>query len=393
MSEFIIFATADWHEPYWTNKQHTAKSFCELGHKVLYIESVGLRSPKLSSKKDVLRILNRLKTGIKTILFGAVQEHKNLWVLSPLLIPAAHRYPVIKKINTLMLEWLIKRHCNNNLFFEPLIWTYHPFMLDVIAKLNYHKIIYHCVDDLSSVPGIDKNYYIQEENKLLHLSDKVYVTTESLRDRCLKQQKNTEYFPNVVDFEHFSQALKLQPIPKDIEDIPEPRIIYHGVLSDFKLDFELLLDIAETNKNLNLVLLGDEREGQQNETFERIKKLSNVYALGYKKYKLLPQYLSHMNVAIIPTQINDYTNFMFPMKYYEYLAAGIPVVSTALKFTESVSNGLFVARDVNEFSLYLNEAIRVGKFSYSEAKSFVGENTWTARTKLMLERIDKGVSN
>ena len=393
MAEFIVFATADWNEPYWTNKQHTAKSFAELGHKVLYIESVGLRSPKLSSKKDIFRIINRLKSGIKTLLFGAVRKEANIWVLAPLLIPAAHKYPLIKRLNRWMLRWLIERHCHLNSFDNTVIWTYHPYILDTIETLTYQQLVYHCVDDLSSIPGIDKDYFLQQENQLLALADKVYVTTESLEKRCKEYQENTEYLSNVVDFEHFSRALSPQPLPEDIKCISGPRIIYHGVLSDFKIDFSLLLQVTTANPDFSFVLLGDEREGQQSETLERLKEQPNVYALGYKKYSDLPQYLAHMDVAILPSLINQYTNFMFPMKYYEYLAAGIPVVSTALKFTESVSHGLYIAHSSDEFSKFIKQASNDGRLSLSQAKEFVGENTWKERTKKMLERIHLGVSN
>ncbi|MBF7980262.1 MULTISPECIES: glycosyltransferase [Rahnella] len=393
MSDFIIFATADWHEPYWTNKQHTAKSFKGLGHRVLYIESVGLRSPNFASKKDVFRIINRIKKGFKTIIFGAKQQENDIWVLSPLLIPAAHRYPTVKKFNAWILKKLIERHVKFAKFRDPIIWTYHPFIMDSIVGLDYHRLVYHCVDDLSSVPGIDKANFLTEEQKLLRLADKVYTTTESLKIRCIEFQNNTEYFSNVVDFEHFSLAFETMEIPEDIKRIPTPRIIYHGVLSDFKVDFQLLYDVASVNKDLSFILLGDEREGQKNEVFENLKKLPNVYALGYRSYSDLPKYLSQMNAAILPTLINEYTNYMFPMKYYEYISAGIPIITTALKFTESVSNGLFIAHDVDEFSKCIHLSLRRGRFSFAEAKAYVGDNTWEARSELMLDRIDKGASD
>lgn len=393
MTGFIIFATADWDEPYWTNKQHTAKSFSELGHKVLYIESVGLRAPKVGSKKDLFRILNRLKSGVSTVIFGARNGGENIWILSPLLIPAAHRYPLIKKINTLLLQWLIKRHCHKYCFDERIIWTYHPYIIETIEQLPYKKIIYHCVDDLSAIPGIDKEYYLQQEKRLLILADKVYATTESLKARCGEYQRNTEYLSNVVDFEHFSKAFDKPSIPDDIKKIPSPRAIYHGVLSDFKVDFDLLLQVAESNPEISFVILGDEREGQQSPSFSALKALRNVYALGYRSYNILPNYLAYMDVALLPSLINAYTNYMFPMKYYEYLAAGLPVVSTALRFTESVSDGISVAHSQCEFSSCIKTAIQNGRLTRSQAFEYVGENTWRERTRKMLTRINIGVSN
>lgn len=385
--ECIMFSTADWDEPYWTNKQHTAKSLSECGYKVLYIESVGLRAPNVGSKKDLSRIWNRLKKGLLSVIFGAEKRDDNIWVLAPLLIPAAQKYPILDKFNTALLRWLIKRHCKVNKFKKPLVWTYHPFILNVISEIKHWNLVYHCVDDLSAVPGIDKDSFTAEEDKLLIQSDKVYVTTKNLERRCIKLNSNTEYLSNVADFEHFSQAIEDGEVPDEIKSIPHPRLVYHGVLSDFKVDFQLLIDVATLNPDLNLVILGEEREGQQSELLSELREISNVYLLGYKSYKELPHYLRGMDVGLLPTKINQYTRSMFPMKYYEYLSAGLPVVSTPLLFSESVTDGMLIAQNSTEFSHVIRQQVKNGRLTLDQAIVYVGENTWKSRTEKMLNNL------
>lgn len=385
----IIFSTADWNEPYWTNKQHTAKSLSQLGFNVLYIESVGLRKPTLGSSKDFNRIIERLKTGFITLLFGARKVDRNIRILAPLVIPAAHRSKLISSLNNFILSWLINREIKKFSSNDSIVWTYHPYILSAINKIKYNKIIYHCVDDLSVVPGVDKEYFIEEENKLLTLADKVFATNDFLNNRCLEFNASSEYLSNVVDFEHFSKASSEGLIPKEVLSIPRPRLVYHGVLSDFKVDFELLYYLAKERQDYSLVLVGEEREGQANELFKKLKTLDNVYHLGYVEYKKLPDLLRGMDVALLPTLINEYTHSMFPMKYYEYTASSLPIVSTNLSFLCSVVNErLSIARDFGEFALLVDEQLSKGKLSKEDALKYVGDNTWEARTKKMIKSLE-----
>jgi hypothetical protein len=388
-SNIIIFSTADWDEPYWTNKQHTAKSLSHLGHNIIYIESVGLRKPKMGSAKDFNRIKNRIKTGIKTLICGARKVDKNICVLAPLIIPAAHKSKLISYFNNAILSWLINRETKKISCDELIVWTYHPYILTVIKKIEYSKLLYHCVDDLSVIPGVDKKLFKEEENKLLILSDKVFATNEALNSRCLKYNNSSEYLPNVVDFEHFNQASAEGHILRELLSIPKPRIIYHGVLSDFKVDFELLVHLATERPNYSLVIAGEEREGQSNEVFARLKSLKNVYHLGYMEYNILPDLLRGMDVALLPTLINDYTHSMFPMKYYEYTAATLPIVSTNLSFLSSITNEhLSIGKDFHEYVLMVDKQIQSGKLTSENALAYVGENTWKARTKKMIKSLD-----
>jgi glycosyltransferase involved in cell wall biosynthesis len=77
-------------------------------------------------------------------------------------------------------------------------------------------------------------------------------------------------------------------------------------------------------------LIGDEREGQADERLARLAKRGNVHLLGWRPYARLPEYMAGLDVGLLPQLVNDYTRAMFPMKFFEYVAAGLPVVSTPL---------------------------------------------------------------
>jgi glycosyltransferase involved in cell wall biosynthesis len=380
----ILFATADWDDPYWTNKQHVAAELARQGWRVLYVESVGFRAPHAGSRRDWSRLWKRFKTGLATLLRGARQQRENLWTLSPLAVPAKHHWPLIGWLNHTLLGHMLKRFVKARRFANPLVWTYHPFMLDALATIPRRSLLYHCVDDLAAIPGIDATVFRQAEEKLLHQADAVFATAKPLADRCAQINPNTHFLPNVVDAEHFGRALQPGPIPADLAAIPEPRIVYHGVLSDFKLDFSLLLEAAHLRPDWHWILIGEEREGQKSELLAQLAMLPNVHLLGYRPYEVLPDYLRGMQVGVLPTKLNDYTRSMFPMKYFEYLAAGLPVVSTPLEFTKMYRDGLEVAQTTSEWGMAIKKQIQRAKLSKDKSTAMLTEHTWRTRTEKML---------
>ena len=385
----ILFSTADWDTPYLTNKQHMAQEFAKLGYRVLYIESLGLRKPKITSGLDFKRIFLRLFKGIKNV--KKVDSNINIWVLSPLVLPFNHGNKWIKLFNqaalNLQINFFLKRHKFSNY----LIWTYHPYIMDVIKKLDFKKIIYHCVDDLSAIPGINKRSYNFEEKKLLKKTNCVFVTSKPLLKKCLQLNKNTHYFKNVVDFEHFSKTKNIKKIPNDLKKIAEPRILVSGALSEFKMDFKFLNKIICSNEKYNFIFIGKEIEGQKSKILEKIFSYRNVYFLGLKKYKELPNYFSNMQIAFMPIKKNKYTQSMSPMKLNEYIASGLPVISTDLNFLEDykLTKEIVLIKKNDNFSKICTILLRQGKLTSIRAKKIIGENTWHERTKKMLKIINK----
>lgn len=387
----LLFATADWDTPYWTNKQHTAHHLAQEGWRVLYVESVGLRQPRVGSSTDWGRLLKRLWRGLR----GPRQVQERVWVLSPLVLPFKHHHPWVRAFNQGLLSHTLGRFCQRHGFNIPMVWTYHPFLLESLQRLQHRyqlalgPTVYHCVDDLAAIPGIDAAAFNVEEKRLLQHCQVVFTTSQSLADKCSAHHTRVHNFPNVVDVDHFAQAWRQEgPLPTDLAAIPEPRLVYVGALSDFKVDFELLDALAAANSQWSVVLIGDEREGQHNPILARMVQRPNVHLLGHRPYTQLPHYLRGMRVGLLPSLVNDYTHSMFPMKYFEYLAAGLPVVSTPLSFTqESHLKYLKVASNYHEFE----EKIRESMSQLNERELIareVGVNTWSMRQERMMQIIN-----
>jgi glycosyltransferase involved in cell wall biosynthesis len=135
-------------------------------------------------------------------------------------------------------------------------------------------------------------------------------------------------------------------------------------------------------------MIGEEREGQNSTWISKLRNLPNVHFLGNKPYEQLPDYLRGIDVGTLPTLLNDYTRSMFPMKYFEYLAAGIPVVSTPLEFTKNHQAGLIMADEPAPFAAAIQSQLARGRFSPSEARQLVGENTWAGRLMKMMATLE-----
>ena len=325
--DVVLLATADWDHPFWTNKQHVARSLAELGHRVLYVESIGLRAPRLEAQ-DLRRILRRLRRG----LLPPRRVAPGLWVWSPLLIPAP-RTRLQRRINRLLFSALLSLWRRWLGLRPDLLWTYNPLtgqLLD-LERLPCRQLVYHCVDDLTAQPCMPAALIAEQEERLCRRADHVFVTSRDLLRSRGAFNPHTSYHGNVADIAHFAPARERQrPIPADLQAIPGPRLGFIGAISAYKLDLALLERLARHRPDVQIVLIGRVGEGDPSTDLAPLRQLDNVRLLGPRPYAELPAYLRGFDLALLPCPLNPYTRAMFPMKFFEYLAAGVPVVATAL---------------------------------------------------------------
>jgi len=195
------------------------------------------------------------------------------------------------------------------------------------------------------------------------------------------------YHPNVVDFDHFSQARQPGPLPAELAAIPGPRIGFIGAISEYKLNFPLIAEVARRRRDWHWVLIGPVGEGQPWTRIDALKE-PNIYLLGPKSYDQLPAYLRGLDVATVLAPANAYTRSMFPMKFFEYLAAGRPVIASNIpalaEFQQAfwqVSNGNEVIEAVEQALSEPEERLQRG---ITQARQF----TWRWRTDKMFEIVD-----
>lgn len=377
--DILLVSTADWDNPYWTNKQHVAVELARRGHRILYIESQGLRRPT-ATRRDLGRIWGRLKKGLRP----PRRVSENLWVLAPILIPLQSK-AWVRRFNRWLLGATI-RLWSLLLGLKPrLLWTYSPLTPALYRLKGWDLVIYHAVDDIKAQPGMPKDAIESSEAVLSRRADIIFTTAPHLHDVHKAQNPETYYFPNVADFAHFNTALDPSTaIPEDIAALPAPRIGFIGAVSGYKMNFALLRAVAEARPGWSFVLIGEVGEGDPWTDISTLSSVPNIHLLGGRPYAKLPGYLKAMDVAILPSNINDYTRSMFPMKFFEYLAAGRPVVATSLPALGEYHHAARFADTAEDFVAALEAALGGGAPDLETRLLAARDQTYEIRTAKMM---------
>jgi len=204
------------------------------------------------------------------------------------------------------------------------------------------------------------------------------VSAEKLFESKKHFNPNTFVIRHGTDWRHFRTALGPDlPIPVDIVDLPRPIIGFHGLLADW-VDYELIKKVAERFKNGSVVLIGKVAVDAE----QKIKVLDdvpNVHFLGRKPYAELPAYCKAFDVAINPFEINELTLAANPLKVREYLAAGLPVVSTDIPEVRVLDDCL-VGTDHDDFIRKIEQAL-VNPKSRNEVSDAVAHEGWEAKVE------------
>jgi UDP-galactopyranose mutase len=208
---------------------------------------------------------------------------------------------------------------------RPLLWFYTPMALPLVDGLPHAGIAYDCMDELSGFAQAPTEMRAAER-ALLARADVVFTGGLSLYEVKRSLHPNVHPFPSSVDVAHFSTARTCAAQPPDQAQLPGPRIGFCGVI-DERMNLDLLRDVARTRPNWQFVMIGPLAKISGADLPQR----PNIHYLGMKGYPELPSYFSGWDVAIMPFAHNAATRFISPTKTPEYLAAGIPVVSTSIR--------------------------------------------------------------
>ena len=383
--DILLVSTADWDNPFWTNKQHVAVELARQGRRVLYVESSGLRRPSLSAR-DLLRIGRRLARALRP----PREVRPGLWVWSPAVLPWQGSR-VVRRLNRIALRAglaLAARHVG---FHPRTLWTYSPVTPELYDLGRFCRIVYHSVDDVAAQPGMPAVAIGQAEATLVRRADLVFTTSPLLRDRhAAAGAQRCVFLPNVADADHFGSALAPGvAVPDDLAAVPAPRIGFIGAVSGYKLDFGLIREVALARPACSFVLVGQVGEGDPWSDVSLLRGVANLHLFGPRPYAALPAYLAGMHAAILPSAANAYTAAMFPMKLFEYLAAGRPVVATPLPALAGFAHLLLVAPPQAEaFAAALDRALAGAGPSLDVRLAAARAHTYPGRTRDMLARLD-----
>jgi UDP-galactopyranose mutase len=273
---------------------------------------------------------------------------------------------------------------------EPVRWYWTPMALRWSDDLPAAAIVYDCMDELSAFRGAPPQL-VSAELDLLRRADLVFTGGTQLFRSKRGRHHAVHRFASSVDHAHFAQARRATTVPADQASIPTPRLGWFGVI-DERFDGPLVEAVAAMRPDWQLVLVGPTAKVDPAE----LPSALNIHYLGPKDYRDLPTYLAGWDVGIMPFALNEATRFISPTKTPEYLAAGLPVVSTPIADVVEPygTHGLVeIADDAPSFVEAVERALATDRTDLRErADGFLANDTWDATWRAMDRLIHEAVA-
>jgi len=378
--DIVCVGFADWDTELWTNQHHLMSRLAR-DNRVLFIESLGLRQPQIAGR-DIKRIIRRLRRGL-----ASPRAADGLYVLSPLVLPF-HRYRLVREINRRLLPALVRRATRRLDLQRPILWAYVPQAEVLIEALDPELVVYHCVDDIAAQERIDTASFRAAEARFAARADLVLASAPALGKRLRTISSNVLDAPNVADTELFSTALEPGPLDPQMAALPTPRIVFTGAIVAMKLDLEMLAELSRLRPAWSFALVGPIGPGEPHADLTAITGEPNIHLLGPRRYDELPDVLRAADAGLIPYMRNTLTESIFPMKVYEYLSAGLPVIATPLPALADVADVL-TAADAQGIAALLDEALAEDSPERRAARSRAAEShSWDRRLQEIATAID-----
>jgi glycosyltransferase involved in cell wall biosynthesis len=374
----IIAFAKDWHEDP-TSNHHVLRELAKT-RRVLWLNSIATRTPKLASGRDIGKIRRKLGEFAK----GPINVENDLWVMTPLAVPLPH-VPAARTVNRQVLRATIRALRLRLGIKRFQLWTFLPTTGDYVGTLGEDVAIYYCVDEWSMFRYLDREQTVRAERTLLDKVDAVFAINSALADAKRVHNPRTFVSPHGVDHALFAKALdERTPVPSDLAAIPGPRIGFYGTLRDW-VDLDLIAHVARARPDWSLVLIG-----QQLDDMSAVRGLSNVHLLGQRPHSELPAYCKGFDVGMIPYRIDERMSFVNPLKLREYLSAGLPVVSTPVPEVTRYPHLARVAASPDEFLDALTRALgETGPDARAARSRTMQDETWAARVASAARTIDE----
>lgn len=356
--DVICFSIIDWEFRY-QRPQQIMSQFAAHGHRVFYISTTRFLSSDAAPRVTVKQIkenVYEVQLAAQRIpdVYGEVIDDDNKEALLD------------------SLDELRRTHRINDAIGYTMIASWGAVALEA-KRLWGWRTIYDCMDEWENFPGVKRDILDMEQRLVLDC-DLLVVTAQRLWEKWEPYGRTMVLARNGVDVEFYDRHCHPNSI---LSEIKHPIIGYYGAIADW-FDLKLMTHAAKARPEYTFVLLG----GVFNLDVSELESLPNVRLLGQQPYETMPQYLYHFDVCMIPFKINPITEATDPVKLYEYLSAGKPVVSVALAEVEDYGEYLYIARDYDDFVAKLDAAVEEdNREMVSRRRKFAEQHTWKQRYK------------
>ena len=372
----VVYFGNTWHAENRTSSHHVA---CRLAKMmpVLYVDSPGMRAPAATGR-DLRRIWNTLRN----TLARPRPLARNMWHCTVAQLPL-RRLPGVDAFNRMFGAWAVRRAMRHVGLQRPLAWFVVPHPGFLAGRLGESLCVYYCIDDYAAHPGVDSERIAACDEALTRLADLVFVAPPALLEPKRRQNAATVFAPHGVDTEHFARARDpLTLLPNALPRISKPVVGYIGSLHAW-IDLELIAWLARQRPQWDFLLVG-----HAHVAMDALDGLGNVHLAGAQPYEDLPRWAKAFDAAIIPYRDNRQVANANPLKLREYLAAGLPVVSTRNPEIVSFSQVVRICDDREAFLAGLDAALSVPvDEGAAERMAAVAGQTWDRRVEDVVGRV------
>jgi len=353
MTYNIVCLSAHYWHDFWYRKQHFMWRFANLGNKVLYVEPSFSLVRRACSHK-------RAHAGNRFFRPTVEEVHERLFLLKPPKGLPCWSHPIISTLNYKWFGKIVGQKSRELGFKDHILWVYRPEYYSALSLIKSNKIVFDLTDDLVAFELEKDGQYSYIRGcieGLMKRSDLVLTTAKTLYEEysTIYGEDKVCYLPNGFDAGLFSD--NNWQLPGDMGNIPKPIIGFVGVLFKF-LDYELIGYVAEKNPDKSIVLVGP-IEPSAAKYGDKLRKHKNIHLLGTKPREAIPSYIHSFDICINPFKIDEVSRSVNPLKIYEYLACGKPIVSTdmeSLKLDRLISSEIDFATDYFAFDELVKQA-------------------------------------
>ena len=381
----IVCVAPIWEMDLPTNRQQIMLRAARRGHRVLFVETGyfwGRHLWRLLSGPERRSLIKRLVASEEVAPGIRVRKALNL-------LPWGQKYTVTNSVNCMLTAALL-RLVTRTLPQPVVLWLYDPFTASIARRSGEALAVYDCVDDYveQAIGARRRALAAVSDTRAAKLARLVFATTSTLYERKRRINASTHLVPNVGDYEHFVPAADRAFAADDVRDLRRPVLGFAGNFLTSKVDLELLEAVAHARPQYTLLLVGPARSDSE-AGLERLARLPNVVWVGAKPYDDVPRYVAAFDVGLIPYVANAYTQSCFPLKLYEYLAAGKPVVASGLPELSGMEPHVTLVSDgAPEFVSQIDAALgRLGKEESLQRSAIAAGNSWETRTDRLLQLV------
>ena len=324
----ICFASGwDYHP---TSKHHIMRGL-SANNNIVWVNWHASRRPSVGMA-DLRSILSR----VRQIGRGPRQVSERITVVTPPQVPLPGS-ALARAVTAACVRRAIRRVLRR-LPAQPVqLWSFAPDVGHLVGSFGEELALYYCVDAFGEFAGYDRDLIERCERELMAQSDVVVTTSPPLYEAKRRCHSNVHQLSHGVDHAHLARALEPGAVPADLAALPRPVLGFVGLVGDW-VDLDLVAALARRMPGGSLAMIGPEPASRGPCT-----GLPNVHWLGARDHRVLPEYLRGFDVGLIPFRPVPLAHNANPIKLYEYLAAGVPVVSSSLPAVRPLEGHVWLA--------------------------------------------------